>query len=160
PYLGFTKKQALCLRGSTFAVAAATVAGLPLVVSLALTMGLLGLHYYAPNGRERRKRQAKGTALERSVQAKQEEWSGLANNFQLQFLNKLKMLEASKNRYESLSNSRKQELERLEQARDAEQRKDFLERHFIKDYEIDGIGRGRRATLLSYGIETFYDVTP
>ena len=100
------------------------------------------------NGRERRKRQAKGTALERSVQAKQEEWSGLANNFQLQFLNKLKMLEASKNRYESLSNSRKQELERLEQARDAEQRKDFLERHFIKDYEIDGIGRGRRATWI------------
>src|SRR5262249_6548366 len=91
---------------------------------------------------------------------KQEEWSALANNFQFQFLTKVKELEDSKNRYASLSNARKQELERLEQAREAAQRKDFLERHFIKDYKIDGIGQGRRATLLSYGIETLYDVTP
>lgn len=159
PYLGFTKKQALCLRVGAFTVAAATVAGLPFVIALALTLGLLGLHYYAPNGRERRKRQAEVTALEISVQSKQEEWSGLANNFQLQFLTKFEVFEGSKNRYESLSDSRKQELERLEQTRRTEQRKNFLERHFIKDYEIDGIGRGRRATLLSYGIETFDDVT-
>src|SRR5262245_3264681 len=83
----------------------------------------------------------------------------MANDFRLQYFAKLKGLEDAKKHYESLSNSRTQELEQLERARRTEQQKDFLERHFIKDYKIDGIGQGRRATLLSYGIETFYDVT-
>ena len=159
PYLGFSKTQALCMGVGAFVIAAAVVIGLPMVISLALTCGLLGVYNYAPNNQERRKRRAAVKALEKSVQAKLDEWSSLAKNFQQQFVAKLKMMEDSKNRYESFSNARQQELDQLEQARRAEQQKDFLERHFIKDYKIDGIGQGRRATLLSYGIETFYDVT-
>ncbi len=161
PYLGFTKQQAFWLRGGTLAVAAATIAGLPLAVSLVLTCALLFLRYFvAPNARERRKRHAEVSALAKAVRAKQEEWSRVGNDFNLQFSTKLKALEDCKNRYESIVNSRRQELDRVEQAREKEQRKEFLERHFIKNYRIDGIGQGRRATLLSYGIETLYDVTP
>src|SRR5262249_21789475 len=115
--------------------------------------------YYCPNARERRKRRAIVRTLDTSIQIKYDEWSKLAKNFQLQFVAKLKDMEDAKKHHESLSNSRAQELDQLERARRAEQQKDFLEGHFIKDYKIDGIGRGRRATLLSYGIETFYDVT-
>src|SRR5207249_6872422 len=160
PYLGFTRTQAVCLRFGAFAVAGATVAGLPLVASVVLTLGVLALHYYAPNRRERRKRQRAIRALSHSATAKREEWSRLARAFQQQFAGKLNELRESKEKYALLSTARQRDLERSERERETYQRKEFLERHFIKDYRIEGVGPGRRATLLSYGIETFYDVTP
>jgi DNA-binding helix-hairpin-helix protein with protein kinase domain len=140
PYLGFRKQKAWCLGIAAFVIAAATAAGLPTVLSIALSSGMLGAYYYAPNAQERRKRRAKVSRLESSVQTKQDEWAGLAKNFHQQFLTKLKALENSKNRYETLSITRQKELEQLEQARRAEQQKEFLERHFIKDYKM-GLGK-------------------
>lgn len=159
-YLGFTRSQAVCLWGSTLGLAAGIILGLSIVLSLGLSVVLLALYYYAPNRREKRKRKVELAALGRSVASTQEQWAALAKRFDVQFQNKLKELEELKNRYESLSKLMTQEIQQLEQARETEQRKDFLERHFIKDFKINGIGPDRRATLLSFGIETLYDVTP
>jgi DNA-binding helix-hairpin-helix protein with protein kinase domain len=46
----------------------------------------------------------------------------------------------------------------LESQRREAQLHDYLETKFIRDYRIPKVGRGRLATLLSYGIETAADV--
>ena len=50
------------------------------------------------------------------------------------------------------------ELQRLEQGRQASQLTKFLERFFIENFEIRGIGSTRKAILASFGIETAADI--
>ena len=54
---------------------------------------------------------------------------------------------------------RRQRLDRWKHEREASKRRGFLEQYFIKNNKIEGIGHSRRAVLLSYGIETAWDVT-
>lgn len=60
--------------------------------------------------------------------------------------------------YKDLPNKLNQERQALERRREELQRKTFLERHYLNDAKLSGVGPGIKATLASYGVETAYDV--
>lgn len=61
--------------------------------------------------------------------------------------------------YESLGAKEQQGIEELKRTAEHRQKQRYLERFFISDAGIPGVGPGRTATLASHGIETAADVT-
>jgi DNA-binding helix-hairpin-helix protein with protein kinase domain len=65
---------------------------------------------------------------------------------------------AAKNELEGLPARRAREMAKLQNDREAQQKRAYLDRFHIKDGRIHGIGPSRVATLASFGIETAADV--
>ena len=61
--------------------------------------------------------------------------------------------------YRAIDDGLKQELVKLKSTREARQRTAFLDRFLIRNADISGIGSVRKATLVSFGIETAADIT-
>src|SRR5262249_1654982 len=74
------------------------------------------------------------------------------------FSKKKKQLEALHEKWNSLPARRAARLQELERDRFKQQLEQYLENFFIEHATISGIGPGRRATLVSYGIETAADI--
>src|SRR5262249_53727854 len=75
-----------------------------------------------------------------------------------EFSKKKKQLEALRAEWNSLPARRAARLQELERDRFNQQLEEYLENFFIEHATIAGIGPGRKATLVSYGIETAADV--
>lgn len=101
------------------------------------------------------RQRALNTAREHMVSI-QERWSREAGDSKFQL--KLKELGASRKEYESLANQLFLERQKLQQNLHANQLYKFLDKFFIENATIKGVGPTRKATLASFGIETAADV--
>jgi DNA-binding helix-hairpin-helix protein with protein kinase domain len=87
-----------------------------------------------------------------------QEWAETSGRFAEEFKWAYIELQSTKSDYEALSAGYDRDLQRLkESSRDAQQ-KAYLEGHLLEDASIKGVGRGRKSTLASYGIETAEDL--
>lgn len=82
----------------------------------------------------------------------------VAQRYRQQFEVKLESMRQLKRTYEQLKTQRDTELHALQQNVRQSQMNEHLQRFFICDASISGIGTGRTLTLVSYGIETAYDI--
>jgi len=74
------------------------------------------------------------------------------------FTRKLKQLEACREEHQQFAGFRRDRVRELEQQQQQRQLQAFLQPIRIEDAKIDGIGQSRKATLVSFGIETAADV--
>lgn len=130
----------------------------PALFILALMLGgfawmIFGGVNYGPE-RDRRNQQLR-TAEQRwsSVSARWDTETGPSG-----FSAKKAELARLKSEYESLSIKEQRALEELKSTAETRQKQRYLERFFISDAAISGVGAGRTAILASHGIETAADV--
>lgn len=130
-----------------------------LIVAIALALVWLGLRLKSPYGRERAARRA---ALRNADSA----WRTTTNTFQkemnnaiAQFQTKIEDLDERRSTYQHLTTQQERDRQALEMKREEMQRQQHLERFFIDQAQLKGIGPSLKRTLASYGIETAADVT-
>jgi DNA-binding helix-hairpin-helix protein with protein kinase domain len=75
------------------------------------------------------------------------------------FAKKKQDLARLRDEYQHLSEREKTEIANLYATAEARQKQRFLERYFLDDASISGIGSAKKAALKSFGIETAADVT-
>lgn len=75
------------------------------------------------------------------------------------FIRRKNELASIKDELEALPRAEKDELDRLQSTAQDRQKQKFLEKFFIDDASIPGVGPARKAALRSFGIETAADVT-
>lgn len=111
----------------------------------------------ADESAERRVRQEALNAAKRDLAVAQERWNTEAGDGKFQ--SKFKGLLNLKTEYGDLANQFTQEKQKLQQNLRNAQLHKFLDRFFLGDHNIPGVGPTRKATLASFGIETAADVT-
>ncbi len=87
----------------------------------------------------------------------QKEWRQAASGDE--FAAKLAALDAAKKELDLLPQMRREGMKELEKNRRELQLQKFLDRHYIRDVSLSGIGLGRKATLASFGIDTAADIS-
>lgn len=80
---------------------------------------------------------------------------GISNQFNV----KKDLLKKQLKEFQALPADEKRELDNLYDTAKGRQKQKFLERFFIDDAEISGVGLARKSTLRSFGIETAADVS-
>ncbi|MCT9118173.1 helix-hairpin-helix domain-containing protein [Cupriavidus gilardii] len=98
-----------------------------------------------------------------SLRAAEQRWSAISTRWATEtgpsgYLNKKAELARLKAEYESLHAKEQRAMEDLKSTAEARQKQRYLERFFISDATISGVGAGRKAILASHGIETAADV--
>lgn len=106
---------------------------------------------------EKRVRQAALDTARNDLNAVQHRWNTEGGDGKFQA--KVMELAGLRKEYEGLANQLASEKEKLQQNLRNAQLHKFLDRFFISDHAISGIGLARKATLASFGIETAADVT-
>jgi len=129
----------------------------PQLSIIALIIGAFLFFSRADDSAERRTRQDALNAAQRNMAAVQKRWNLEAGDGKFQ--SKLKELANLRTEYESLANQLAQEKQRLQQNLRNTQLHKFLDKFFLEDHNIPGVGPTRKATLASFGIETAADVT-
>lgn len=86
----------------------------------------------------------------------QERWNLEAGDGKFQA--KIKELSNLQTEYESLANQLSQEKQKLQQNLRNTQLYKFLDKFFLENHDIPGVGPTRKATLASFGVETAADV--
>lgn len=102
-------------------------------------------------------------ALERSTQAHNallSEWARDVDTPTKKFAEALKGLDEKQRRYRNLPSEHQQARLDLSRNQRQFQLKRHLEKFYIRNARIDGVGTGLKQTLLSFGIETAADITP
>ncbi len=142
-----------------FPIAAAAVAASWILALTAL--GCFGLSFFAHRGRQNnailtsaRSKRALATARLNTLRTRWNTEAGTA-----QFATLRTHLEREKGAYQALSAIRQQKMQGLTSGARQRQLTLFLQRHRIASATISNIGPGRKATLLSFNIETAADVT-
>lgn len=87
----------------------------------------------------------------------QERWNLEAGDGKFQ--TKIKELSNFRTEYESLANQLSQEMQKLQQNLRNAQLYKFLDKFFLENHNIPGVGPTRKATLASFGVETAADVS-
>ena len=109
---------------------------------------------------KRRARPARRATAAKDAAAKyktiQEKWQAEATD--AAFSAKWKELDAARRELEALPRMRRERLQGLERNRRQLQLEKWLDRHYIRDVNLAGIGAGRKALLASYGIDTAGDL--
>jgi DNA-binding helix-hairpin-helix protein with protein kinase domain len=111
----------------------------------------------ADDSAERRVRQEALNTARRDMAVAQERWNTDAGDGRFQA--KFKGLLSLQTEYGDLANQFAQEKQKLQQNLRNAQLHKFLDRYFLGDHNIPGVGPTRKATLASFGIETAADVT-
>jgi DNA-binding helix-hairpin-helix protein with protein kinase domain len=106
---------------------------------------------------EKRVRQAALDAARNDLTAAQHRWNAEGGDGKFQA--KLTELAGLRKEYEGLANQLALEKQKLQQNLRNAQLHKFLDRFFISDHAISGVGPARKATLASFGVETAADVT-
>ncbi|MDO8438220.1 MAG: hypothetical protein Q7S69_08725 [Nitrosomonadaceae bacterium] len=106
---------------------------------------------------ERSARRDARDAARRNMETVQQRWNLEASDGKFQA--KLKELSSLRTEYESLANQLAQEKQKLQQNLRNIQLHKFLDKFFLEDHNISGVGPTRKAALVSFGIETAADVT-
>jgi DNA-binding helix-hairpin-helix protein with protein kinase domain len=129
----------------------------PALLAFALIIGAILFFSGADDSTERRVRGDALNAAGQYMDAAKEHWNLGAGDGKFQV--KLKELSNLRTEYESLANQLAQEKQKLQQNLRNTQLHKFLDKFFLGDHNIPGIGPTRKATLASFGIETAADVT-
>lgn len=129
----------------------------PALFVFALIIGAILFFSGVDDSTERRARQAALNTARRNMDAAQERWNLEAGDGKFQV--KLKELSSLRAEYESLANRLTQEKQKLQQNLRNSQLHKFLDKFFLEAHNIPGVGPTRKATLVSFGIETAADVT-
>lgn len=123
------------------------------IIAIAIWIAVaVGKRAQKPEGFKKAFRDAE--AQYRSIQ---EKWQRDASD--LAFSAKLRELENARNELESLPRVRHERMVFLEKNRKQIQLQRWLDRHYIRDVTLPGIGPGRKALLSSYGIDTAADLS-
>lgn len=128
----------------------------PALFVFALIIGAILFFSGADDSAERRARQDALNAARRNMAAAQERWNLETGDGKFQV--KLKELSNLRIEYESLANQLAQEKQKLQQCLRNSQLHKFLNKFFLEDHNISGVGPTRKSTLVSFGIETAADV--
>ena len=101
----------------------------------------------------------------RSLDAARARWNAAKHRWKVEagdqsFQTALRELTTARGDYLGLPATQQERLRRLDADRQARQLHRFLDQHRVVGAQISGIGPGREAILLSYGIETAADVSP
>ncbi|MGK2914699.1 MAG: hypothetical protein ACSLE5_09670 [Porticoccaceae bacterium] len=128
----------------------------PALFVFALIIGAILFFSGANDSTERRARQDALNTARRNMGAAQERWNREAGDGKFQV--ELKELSSLRREYESLANQLTQEKQKLQQNLRNSQLHKFLDKLFLENYNIPGVGPTRKATLASFGIETAADV--
>jgi DNA-binding helix-hairpin-helix protein with protein kinase domain len=107
---------------------------------------------------ERHRRRKALRARRGELRQLQSAWHAGISTADTQFKAIQRELRAARGRIEGLKSEHDAELRKLGRDVWRRQRDAFLQRWFISDAKIDGVGPGRTATLASYGVETAADV--
>lgn len=157
--LNLTPNQVLFSGLGTVVIAIATLTVLPVALAIVISVVWVAFFNSAPYIQERAKRSQALKTAQLALDSVKVRWRKEAEEQQENFSLKRRELERKRTEYRELHPSYQRDRLRLEANQREAQLKGFLEQHFIDKYEIPGVGRGRRATLASYGIETAADVT-
>jgi len=107
--------------------------------------------------KEWKTKQAELDSFEKKLKKIEELWAVL--DCTAKFRKKYLLLESVKQRYEGLKGAFEKENQKLKQdVRNSQYRK-FLDNAIIANHSISGVGRGRTATLASFGIESALDIS-
>ncbi len=109
-----------------------------------------------PMQSERTLRQTVMTEAQRKWESTSRKWvteAGVSS-----YINKLSELERCKREYEALQSEYKREKDKLQATIRQRQLQKYLGSYFIDDHTIPNIGPGRKATLVSFGVETAADL--
>ena len=101
--------------------------------------------------------QAEVDQAQAQAQALRAQWDRDASD--QRFVDHYRQLQETRDKLGDLPRLRQQRLQRLEQEREKQQLRQYLERKEIKHANIRGVGPSRKASLASFGIETAWDVT-
>lgn len=74
------------------------------------------------------------------------------------FTQRRRVLDQLAAEYKAQPQKLQQERDTLNRRREELQRKAFLERYYVRDAKFDGIGTGLKNVLISYGVETAFDI--
>ena len=129
----------------------------PALFVIALIIGAILFFSGADDSAERRARQDAFDAARRNMATVQERWNLEAGDGKFQA--KFKELTILRTEYESLANQLAQEKQKLQQNLRNAQLHKYLDKFFLEDHNIPGVGPTRKSTLASFGIETAADVT-
>ena len=97
--------------------------------------------------------------LERQLRETEARWQREVGPLVVAHARKHATLQGAKRDLEGLPAYHQAQKQRLVAERERDQLHHFLERYQIKDGSISGVGKGRAATLSSYGIETAADIS-
>jgi DNA-binding helix-hairpin-helix protein with protein kinase domain len=97
--------------------------------------------------------------LERQLRETEARWQREVGPLVSAHAGKYATLRVAKRDLEGLPAYHQEQKQRLVAERERDQLHHFLERYQIKDGSISGVGKGRAATLASYGIETAADIS-
>lgn len=106
---------------------------------------------------ERQTRQQTLNSARQGMTAALDRWNAEAGDGKFQA--RLKELADLRTEYEGLATQLAQEKQKLQQNLRNAQLHKFLDKFFLNDHAISGVGPARKATLASFGIETAADVT-
>ncbi|MDX2263414.1 MAG: protein kinase domain-containing protein [Hyphomicrobiales bacterium] len=99
----------------------------------------------------------KHSGAQASYNSLQQRWQREADD--AKFQEKLRELQTLRNKWQKVPSLRQRRYRELEQAREQQQRRKYLERFSIDKAKIPGIGPGRKVMLESYNVETAWDIT-
>jgi DNA-binding helix-hairpin-helix protein with protein kinase domain len=151
------KKLAIGCAIVALAIAAASILRLNADLSFGITVLAICIAVIVAKVRHNPKRSAKAAkAAAMQYQSIQRKWRQASDK---EFAAKLAELDAARKEFESLPRMRLEGMKELEKNRQQIQMQKFLDRHYIRDATLAGIGPGRRAVLASYGIDTAADLS-
>jgi len=111
----------------------------------------------ADDSAERSARQNAFNAARQNLSSAQARWNLEAG--EVKFQDKLKELLSLRTELEGLTNQLAQERQKLQQNIRNSQLHKFLDKFFLENHNISGVGPTRKVTLASFGIETAADIT-
>lgn len=152
------RQTAFIIRAVIVAVGAFVVAAKPALFIFACLFGWIAWAMFGKVdfSAERAKRENERMAAQRAWNLLMERWeneTGISG-----FTKKKTELARLRSEHESLSVKEQRALSDLHSTAQIRQKERYLERFFISDASISGVGVGRKAVLASHGIETAADV--
>jgi DNA-binding helix-hairpin-helix protein with protein kinase domain len=133
------------------------VPALPLAFIFTIWWGVLGA--VDPRQKELALRRQHLKELETRLEEAKRQLRVKCGEVEQRFLATRASLQQIRERIQLVDSDKKQEIDNAQSHQRDQQLNAFLDKHFISNAKIDGIGTLRKATLASYGIETAADVT-
>lgn len=134
-----------------------TLALTPKLIGVAILISIFLFFSSADDSAERRVRQDALNAAKKNMSFAQEQWN--LESGDVKFNDKLKELTRLRAEYENLGKQLAHEREKLQQNLRNSQLHKFLDKFFLEDHNIPGVGPTRKVILASFGIETAANVS-
>lgn len=166
PPLDAAAKNRLRLAGIGWLTGVGTLAagafGLDPVMTTVVGGGLCGIgasFEHASGVRQRRRqRQATLGSAGADTRTKEQQYTQLDHEVPTRLTQLKTDFQQAARRFEEAATEEQRELSRLAASQQEDQLRDYLDRFYIEQADIPGLGQGLKATLASFGVETAWDV--